>query len=210
VKILIIFDLNLGLQMAHDTFLMKMCHSLASLGHKVFFLIGSGDNIKNIWEYYGLPSNNNLEIVKIPRVHRKRVPLINLKISLTKVFNFFCKYRVKRIYLKEGIDIAYLSGLKPAELFLKIQKKLPIPYVYEVHQIFSEDYPHLNLFQMESKVLKNAHHIVTTTSALKEKLINNYGIDEHQIDVIHLAADIIEIKGRHLIGETNNIWSEPI
>lgn len=192
MKVLTIFDLNLGLKMAHDTFLMKMCHSLANAGDKVYFLVGSGDTLTDIWGYYGLPYNSNLEICKIPRVHRKRIPLINLNISITKVFNFFCMKKIENIYRREGIDVAYLSGLKPAELFLKLQKKIPVPYVYEVHQIFSEDYPRSNFFGREYAVLKNAYNIITTTTALKEKLKSIYGLMEHQIKVAHLATDIVD------------------
>lgn len=192
MRVLTIFDLNLGLKMAHDTFLMKMCHALASTGHKVYFLVRSGDTLADIWEYYGLPYNSNLEIYKIPRVHRKRIPLINLNISTTKVFNFFCMKKGEDIYRKKGIDVVYLSGLKPAELFLKLQKKIPVPYVYEVHQIFSEDYPHSNFFQREYTVLKNAYSIITTTTALKEKLKSIYGLMENQIKVAHLATDIVD------------------
>ena len=72
MKILTVFDLNLGARMAHDIFLMKMCHALADSGHNVFFLVGSGDNIPSVWEYYGLPYNDNLNIIKIPRIHKRK------------------------------------------------------------------------------------------------------------------------------------------
>ena len=195
MKILAIFDLNLGLRMAHDTFLFKMCNALARSGHKVSFLVGSGDNIDDLWKYYGVPFNENMTVIRVPRVHRKRVPVIGLKISLTGVFNFACASAIKRIYRKEGIDAVYLSGIKPAELFLKLRGKVPVPYIYEVHQIYSEDYPKSDYADREREILKNAHRIITTTSALKKKLIGVYGLDENKIEVVHLATDIVENEG---------------
>jgi len=194
MKILAIFDLNLGLRMAHDTFLFKMCNALARSGHKVSFLVGSGDNIDDLWKYYGVPFNENMTVIRVPRVHRKRVPVIGLKISLTGVFNFACASAIKRIYRKEGIDAVYLSGIKPAELFLKLRVKVPVPYIYEVHQIYSEDYPKSDYASRELEILKKAHRIITTTSALKKRLIDLYDLDGNKIEVVHLATDIVENK----------------
>ena len=189
MKILTIFDLNLGLGMAHDTFLFKMCHALASRGHKVHFLVGSGDALRDPWLYYGVRHDDRLHIHRIPRVHRLRVPLIGLRVSLTRVFNFFCGRTARKIYSAGGLDVVYLSGLKPAELFLTLRKKVPVPYLYEVHQIYTLDYPGLDLFNLEMRVLGNAEKIIATTEALKNKLIEVFGISPDRISVVHLAAD---------------------
>jgi len=194
VTIAYLFDLNLCTRMAHDVYLVKTCHSLAEAGERIYLLAGRTEVPEDeIWSYYGRVAHPGLTLVQVPRLHRRSIPLPflqRLRISHTGIFNYFCSLALRRISRAERLDLVVVGGLKPAELYLRHQRRLRVPYIYEVHRLFSKDYPTRETAALERKILEQACCLVVTTSALERILRTEYGLAHKVIRKVPLATDL--------------------
>ncbi|MFQ5896976.1 MAG: glycosyltransferase family 4 protein [Candidatus Methylomirabilia bacterium] len=189
-----LFDLYLCARKAHDIYLVKTCHSLAEAGLRIYLLAGRTEvPEQEIWSYYGRIPHPRLTLVQVPRLHRRSIPLPflrKLRISYTGIFNYFCISALRRIYRREGLDLVVISGLKPALLYLRHQREFQVPYVYDVHQLYSKDSPVAETAALERKILQQARSLIVTTSALEKMLRTEYDLADKVIAKVPLATDL--------------------
>ncbi len=157
------------LRRAHDVLVMKTCHALACAGHQVYLLMGktSGD-ADGIVRYYGLEPNPNLHLVQLPIVRGAG----RLRFSWHGVFNYFCLKELRRLHRDVGVDVVYLTEMKLGRFLLSRNRKLEVPFVYEVHGLFAPEYARPDA--VEEKVFRSVDALVTTTASLQSVIENIY------------------------------------
>jgi glycosyltransferase involved in cell wall biosynthesis len=167
--------------------IINTCHALAKKGLNVNLITGikRGYLIEDLYQFYNLESCENFKIINLPVLRKQKK---YLKISWNGLFYlFFLKFLFKNI--KKQNSVIFLRHVKLARFLLNFKKFFKIPMVFEVHEIF-----YLNAFnkkkqnylkKIEESVYRNMDILVCTSRKLKEFLINNLGVDEKKIYVVH-------------------------
>lgn len=164
---------------ANSVNVMKMCSTLATLGHQVTLLAPitkklEEKDVKDIFEFYGVKKNFELKKLFSP----------NIKFLKRKIYSFRCLSQVKKI----NPDLVY--GRDDMFSFYLTQK-VGYKTLFERHAIFKKD------GKLEEKIFKrfiqnntNKYKLVTNTQKLKDYYCEKYGLDCNSIYVASSGTDI--------------------
>ena len=159
---------------ANAVHVMKMCAALAKAGNDVT-LFAKGNQKKNIFKHYDVPSNFKLKLAPIVSV-----PVLSgfIRCFMTLV-HAICLGRPDIVY---GRDILLLAAVSLTR----------IPCVLELHEIPSKTIYNYLL----TRVLRaqNLTALVVISDGLKQDVIGKYNFPSHQIIVAHDGADIVDGK----------------
>jgi len=178
----------------NDIVIMKTCHALARLGHRVGIITGKPAMNLSIEEYYGLQPLSNLQIIKVPMLRGKHF-------SWHGIFNLFCLLKILKMRKKGLADIIYLREIKLARFLLKFKKFIRLPFIIEVHDLrirkFYDNLPEKN--PDEEWVFKRVDAIIVLLNCFGDILKETYTI-EVPVFKVPLAAERASFK----IKENNN------
>lgn len=178
----------------NDIVIMRTCHALASLGHKVGIITGKPALNFSIEEYYGLKPLKNLEIIKVPMLRGKHF-------SWHGIFNIFCLLKILQMKKKGLADIIYLREIKLARFLLMFKKIIRLPFIIEVHDLkireFYDNLPEKN--PQEDWVFKRVDAVIVLLNCFGDILKDIYSINT-PIFKVSLAAERTSFK----IKEKNN------
>ncbi len=173
--------------------IINTCHSLAQTGARVYLLAGirSGYSDEKVLNYYGIPPNPNLTIVRLPIMRREHAQYF--RFSWHGVFHFFLLFFLfSRKVSRSGQTVLFLRYLKLAHFLRPFRKLLKLPAVFEVHEIFhlttSNKKKKARIEDMEASVYKSAEAVISISHSIKEVLISA-GVPEKVIHVVHNGID---------------------
>ncbi len=173
--------------------IMNTCDSIAKLGIKVKLVCGikKGCNLNDALSFYGIYSNSNLEIVKLPILRKEEAGF--LRVSWNGIFNFFLLLYFLKIRKTNKNILIFTRHLKVAKFLLRIKKFFNFLLIFEVHEIFhlSKENPSKKeaLKRMEYEVYKNADIIICLSETLKDWILKEK-LRENKIFVVpHSVKD---------------------
>ncbi|MCD6229247.1 MAG: glycosyltransferase family 4 protein [Candidatus Diapherotrites archaeon] len=94
---------------------------------------------------------------------------------------------------EKKFDVVHCHDWMTFEAGVKIKKKMKKPLVFTVHSTefnrSGETYPNHKVYEIERKSMQEADAIIAVSNAVKDTLVNKYGIDHKKIRVIYNAVD---------------------
>lgn len=182
--------------------IINTCSALASIELNVKLITGikKGYRKEDIFQFYELPYQKNLEIIKLPLIRRENKKFLRISWNAVFFWSLLCYLLFKK---PTTASILFLRHLKLANFLLKFRKILKIPIIFEVHEIF-----HLNMLNerkkekiknTEIKVYRNVNALICISDRLKHYLIKNFNIEKEKIFVIPdgVKKEWLEIKTVH-------------
>jgi len=166
---------------AHDVFIMHECAALAALGWDVTLLVGKGSSEKTLLTHYNLSPMKQLHIEPLFTLRKNTL----LPLSWNLPFFMSCQSVIRT----QKPDIVITSVRKQAA-FHHLRKVAGVRYIYEAHELcyYPETPTHKGNLQLEKIMLSHSDHVIITTEALKEILLNPPYSLKQPIDVVPLAV----------------------
>ena len=189
MKIIYPYNETLPLKRAHDAYIVRNCHALASSGVEVTLVCGKGSlSYIELLKFYNLEPIKNFKIVQLPILRKKS----RLGLQWNSYFFYFCQKYIKRM----SPDVVICSVIKQANYHFK-RKLAGIKYIYEVHQV--QKYPttknvNQKKFNLEKSVFERADLITVTTNALKEILIQEPYKTKAPVEKVSLACNFLPLQ----------------
>ncbi len=94
---------------------------------------------------------------------------------------------------QKKFDVIHCHDWMTFEAGVKIKKKTKKSLVFTVHSTefnrSGETYPNHKVYELERKSMHEADSIIAVSNAVKDSLVNKYGIDNKKINVIYNAVD---------------------
>jgi glycosyltransferase involved in cell wall biosynthesis len=158
---------------------VNTCHSLAEKGCNVRLITGlyKGHSTGGIPGYYGLPGNENLEVVALPMLRREAARLF--RFSWHGLFHYSLLIYLLLFKANErGQAVLFARHLKLAVFLLAYRGLLKLPMIFEAHEVFSEN--------REAKTLLREQRVYTRSDGL---VFISKQLGDHIKSIIPAAAD---------------------
>jgi len=158
---------------ANSVHVMKMCQSMAKLGHDVtlfsIFVNGiSESGVSDVYSYYGVDKCFNIESIKFSK-QTKFTPYLFAVKAISKV-------------IKLKPDLVYLRGVTSAFVLML---RSGIPFVLESHSPVLRSRKKLNVFMMRKLLMaKQFLRLVVITNVLKEFYLKDASFPKDKIPVV--------------------------
>ncbi|MGD0283408.1 MAG: glycosyltransferase family 4 protein [Dissulfurispiraceae bacterium] len=159
--------------------IVNTCQSLARKGCQVKLITGiyKGHSAGGLQGYYGLPDNENLEVVALPMLRRKATRLF--RFSWHGLFH--CSLLIYLLLFKitaREPAVLFVRHLKLADFLLAYRSLLNLPVIFEAHEVFSVNRKEKTLLQ-EKRVYTRSDSLVFISKQL----------EDHIKSIIPAAAD---------------------
>jgi len=175
---------------AASVHVMKMCSAFAAEGNNVTlfipFLRKEEPGVENIYDFYGIPENFNVEKIRF------RVPFI--KVLRTLGYSFIAAHYIKR----KGFDCVYGRDLYICYISARV---FNVPVFFERHTPFK---PVSKILFRSLSTSKQFRKLIVITDTLKQHFLKHHKIDADKIYVAPDGADAIEdtLVPKELIGKS--------
>ena len=150
--------------------IVNTCHSLAEKGCKVRLITGihKVHSKGGIPGYYGLPDNENLEVVALPMLRREAACLF--RFSWHGLFHYSLLIYLLRFKSAErGKAVLFVRHLKLADFLLAYRGLLNLPLIFEAHEVFSVN-KEVKTFLREKRVYTRSDGLVFISKQLEDRI----------------------------------------
>ncbi len=188
--------------------IFQTAHALARQGCEVDLLIGKSrmDIVSEVFPYYGLEKQENLRVHCIPLLRREKGQRIRL--SWNAVFHFFCWLKIRGLLRQRSYQSIFLRHLNLADFLIQFKKSIPLPLVFESHEIFylttERKGKEKKIRSQETRVYPRLEGLVAITRSLAEKLREIFQI-RAPIEVIPDGVNLNFFRPTHGRSETKKI-----
>lgn len=171
MRIVYAYNERLPLRKAHDVYVVRTCHALASAGHQVQLLVArsrlQGDDLL---AHYGLGATEGLVIRGLPSLRRTRG---RPGASWGAIFHLAARWTIRQLAERNGVDVLLTSTLKLAAALHPGGRARGPLHVYDLHELLGReaDGP---LRRLEQRVLSEVDGVVVTTRALADLIRELY------------------------------------
>src|SRR5208283_5961996 len=150
--------------------IVNTCHSLAEKGCHVRLITGvyKGYSRGGIPGYYGLPGNENLEVVSLPMLRRETARLF--RFSWHGLFHYsLLSYLLLFKAAAREQAVLFVRHLKLADFLLACRGLLNLPMIFEAHEVFSED-NEVRTLSREKRVYTRSDGLVFISLRLEDRI----------------------------------------
>src|SRR5208337_1791039 len=150
--------------------IVNTCHSLAEKGCHVRLITGvyKGYSRGGIPGYYGLPGNENLEVVSLPMLRRETARLF--RFSWHGLFHYsLLSYLLLFKAVEREQAVLFVRHLKLADFLLAYRGLVNLPMLFEAHEVFSEDKEMKTLLR-EKRVYTRSDGLVFISKQLEDRI----------------------------------------
>jgi len=188
--------------------IFQTVHALARQGCEVDLLIGKNrvDIASEVFPYYGLEEQENLRVHRIPLLRGEKGQRIRL--SWNAVFHFFCLLKIRGLLRQRSYQSIFLRHLNLADFFIRFKKFLPLPLVFESHEIFylttERQEKEKKIRSQEAQVYPRLDGLVAITRSLAEQLREIFQI-QAPIEVIPDGVNLSFFRPTNGRSETKKI-----
>ena len=188
--------------------IFQTAHALARQGCEVDLLIGKNrvDIVSEVFPYYGLEEQENLRVHCLPLLRREGRQRIRL--SWNAVFHFFCLLKIRGLLRQRLYQAIFLRHLNLADFLIHCKKFLPLPLVFESHEIFhlttERKEKEEKIRSQETWIYPRLDGLVAITRSLAEQLREIFQI-QAPIEVIPDGVNLSFFRPTHGRSDTKKI-----
>ena len=150
--------------------IVNTCHSLAEKGCKVRLIGGvyKGHSMGGIRGYYGLPNNENLEVVALPMLRSEAASLF--RFSWHGLFHYsLLSYLLLFKAIEREQAVLFVRHLKLADFLLAYRRLLNLPMIFEAHEVFSVN-KEMKTLSREKRVYTRSDGLVFISKQLEDRI----------------------------------------